>query len=190
MADINLLGLEKKQPTLPWQTLSTIIFRLLMVVLVLVFVTWGGLYYLTKASQNQIFDTQNAIKEQTAKLADLPERKQVLARQAQLKAYNSVLSEQAHWSYFLTSKLAPVTLNSARYVSINTDNEGRIHMNVSVPSYVDLDKFLQIFDYPELNKVFTDIKVTALSKSQVGDKTEIRFDVSMQYNPQAIRVEK
>lgn len=183
MAQINLLSGESTSHQLPWQQVSNILVKVLSGLVILLLAAWGFLYFANKSTTNEIYKTQNEIKVASENLVSLPERKEVITRQGQLKAYNSALGIQTHWSTFLATKLAPITLKISRYVSMNATSDGKIRLTVSVPGYADLDKFLQVFDSSEFNKVFTDIKVTSLAKSQSGDKLDIRFDVTMKYNP-------
>lgn len=188
MAQINLLSNQSAKQQLPWHTLLAIVVKILSGIVIVMLAAWGYFFYAHRSTEKEIFDTQNVIKSTSETLSKLPERRELIARQGQLKAFNGQLAAQPHWSTFLTTRLSPVTLKTSRYVSINAQDDGRLRLSVSVPTYADLDKFLQIFDLPELNKVFSDIKVTSLSKSQVGDALDIRFDVSMKYDPTAIQL--
>ncbi len=187
MAQINLLSGQAAKHTLPWVQLLSIISKILIVLILICLGVWGYLYFVTKKTTTDIYKTQNLIKGSAENLIGLPERKEVITRQGQLKAFNGLVANQTHWSVFFATKLAPITLKTSRFVTINAQNDGHLRLSVSVPSYADLDKFLQVFDSFELNKVFSDIKVTSLAKSQNGDKLDIRFDVTMKYKPEAAR---
>lgn len=187
MAQINLLSGQSHKTQLPWQQMMQILVKVLSGIAVVSLLAWAYLFFSTRATETKIFNTQNDIKQSSQKLVSLPERKEVIARQGQLKAYNTLVTNQTHWSTFFATKLAPVTLKSARYISLNAQNNGNLRFSVSVPTYSDLDKFLQVFDSDKLNKVFSEIKVVSLAKSQSGDKLDIRFDVTMKYNPEAAR---
>jgi len=187
MSQINLLSSERKSHQIPWYKFLRLLVKLSGLIMILELGAWGYLYYVERSIETKIFDTQNEIKTVSNTLANSKERKELVARQGQIKNYNTLVSAQSHWSSFLTDRLARVTLKTSRYVAVNGDSNGSLRLTVSVPTYADLDKFLQIFDVPDMNKVFSDIKVISLSKSQVGDKLDIRFEVSMKYRPEALK---
>lgn len=187
MAQINLLSTEKTKKQMPWQTVGQYLIWVLSAGLLVCIGVYAFLYFSIKNIDTKIFKTQNEIKDKSATLADSPKRKEVITRQGQLQVYANVLNRQPKWTTFLAQRLAPVTLKKARYVLIDAQDTGEMRLSVNVPGYADLDKFLQIFDDPNLNKVFTGIKVGSVAKSQAGDVLDLRFDVNMSFKPEAIK---
>lgn len=187
MSQINLLSNDSVKQGLPWQRIQSFLSIFLTILVLVLFLGYVYLFVATRLLAKDIFETQNKIISQSKETVDDPQRKQVVARQGQLDVYNAALANQAKWSSFLAGYLAPTTLKNARYVLLSAQNDGNLRLSVSVPTYADLDKFLRVFDDPKLNKVFYDIKVGSLSKSQVGDKLDIRFEVSMKYKKTAIK---
>jgi hypothetical protein len=62
-------------------------------------------------------------------------------------------------------ELARVSLQRSDYVSIDAVSDGSLSLSVKLPSYADADKFLQVFDLPEYNRQFSNVRVLSIVKS-------------------------
>nr|MDQ3018735.1 hypothetical protein [bacterium] len=102
------------------------------------------------------------------------------------KELNILIKDHLYWSYILP-ELARVTLKSAKYTAIEAESTGKLNLTVSLASYDDLDKFLQIFDLPEYNQQFSNVKVMSLVKTQQEDVVETVARLQLTFNPAYIR---
>lgn len=186
MAQINLLDTEKKHNSLPWERLLSAIVKLLVVVLILVLVYYGYAYFRSKVLAENIYNLQNKIVEMQNKILRHPDRQELLTRQGQIKEIETLFKNHSYWSKLLP-ELARVTLKNATYLAFSGNQDGSAHLVVSVPSYTDFDQFLQVFDMPEFNENFSDVKITSVSKYLVGDVSGTKFEVNIKYDSDYIK---
>jgi Tfp pilus assembly protein PilO len=162
MAQINLLDSDNK-PRFKVQSYAWLV-KVLVVVLVLIFAYYGYLFYRQNNLQKQINDTRSKTqKAQNAATAN-SDRKELLTRQGQLGALNPLLKTHLYWSSLLP-ELARVSLQRSDYVSIDAVSDESLSLSVKLPSYADADKFLQVFDLPEYNRQFSNVRVLSIVKS-------------------------
>ncbi len=180
MPQINLLG-QNNRPTFSLGKSPLYLVRLFIVIFIGLLVYWAYLFVQTKFTTKQVATTQDSIiKTQKSILAD-ENRKKLLVKQGQLRAANTLITEEEFWSRLLP-ELARVTLKSASYISFSATANGIARVSVAVPSYKDFDQFLQVFDLPEFNSHFSHITVSQVGKYQQGDVQSVRFDMTLQYD--------
>lgn len=176
MPQINLLDSEQKTSfrakNYVWLS------KIMGGVLVLVILAYGFLYFQENSRQNKI----NEVREKTAaaqkQLADSADRKEVITRQGQLNALNPLLENHVYWSGLLP-ELARISLRQSRYVNIDSAGNGSMVLNVEMPSYADLDKFLQVFDLPEYNREFSNVRVLSINK-EISESGLIAYAMRVQ----------
>ncbi len=160
------------------------------VVLIVVILAMLGFYVWMRFSiqkdNAQAADYQSQIAKEKATALSSPDRKELLTRQAQLKSLQDIILKHPYWSLILP-KLADVTLKKANYMSVKIESTGVLGLSVEVPDTEQLDKFLQIFDLPEYNKYFYNVRIGSISNGQVGDKLLTSFDLKMNYNPELLK---
>lgn len=179
MSEINLLEQESsvsKIKSKGKQWLS----RLVGLVLVLSLLLYGYLFYDGWRLDQKISESQAKINEYQAELQNNDKREELLTRQAQLKSANQVLDKHMYWSVLLP-ELARVTLASAQYTNIDADVDGELGLTVTLPSYNDAEKYLQVFDLPEYNANFSNVKIVSLLKTQQDNllKTTMRIQLTL-----------
>ncbi len=181
MAQINLLKQKTVSENL-WETLPGIFLKLLLVVALGVLAYYAWLYI----KINKVNAEITTIKEQNAKnlstAFSLGQRDEVLSRQAQLKEFSSLVDKHVYWSHLLP-EVAKVTLKTASYSSLRGVADGSMTLSVAVPSLNDLDKYLQVFDQPQFNKNFSDVKMGGFHKLVEEGTAMVKFDVQLKYNP-------
>lgn len=184
MPQINLLTSEEtKRHTLPWEIILTVLVRLCFVAFLALIAYYGFLVYRTKSITQQTATTQDSIAQKQNELLTDQNRRELLVRQGQMHEAAALLAKHQYWSKFLP-ELARVTLKSSAYLAFSTTDKGTARFAVSVPSYTELDEFLQVFDLPDYYQNFSDVKVTSVSKYQIGDLSGLKFEVELKYNPQ------
>lgn len=186
MAQINLLKQSSTAPNL-WVIVPKILVRLLLVVLVGILGYYGWLYFASKSVDKTILNTQNQIRADQQAALSVPGRDEVLTRQAQIKAFDDLVSQHVYWSQ-LFPRLAKSTFNKATYLSLKVGGaDGVVTLNVNVNSLEDLDRYLQVFDLPEVSKYFNNVRVGAYHKIQGKGMTSYGFEVNMNYNSSIIQ---
>lgn len=188
MAQINLL----KQPTQAsdlWEKLPKFLVRGLAVILVFLVGYYGWLYFQSKKIDGEIIDLQSKINTDAQAAFNAPRRAELLTRQLQLKDLNSLIAAHVYFSK-LMPKLAKATLSDASYSSLKVGQDGLLVLSVHVSSLENLDRYLQVFDLPDVNKYFSDVRISSYHKVQGKDSTGISFQITMKYNGGIISYDK
>lgn len=188
MADINLL----QQETITASTLigrsKYYIAKILMVLVVMMMLAYGYLFFDASRTNSNITKTRARITQAQSEAMNNPSRGELLTRQGQIKELDTLIKGHLYWSYLLP-ELARVTLKSAQYTGIEADATGKLNLTVTLNSYEELDKFLQIFDLPEYNEQFSNVKVISITKNQEAQDGTIETNVKLQltFNPAYIK---
>ncbi len=183
MAQINLLKQQAGPSRNIWEIASKILVRITAVILLALITYYGWLYFRSKSIDKQIVKLQVQIENDQKKAFEAPERAELLTRQQQLKSLDGLIAQHIYWSQ-LMPKLAGSTLKKATYSNLRITSDGKLNLSVTVPTISDLDKYLQVFDLPEINKYFSNVRIGSFQNVQSKDSTSVRFDVMMDYNPQ------
>lgn len=168
------------------ESLPPILVKILAGVFVLVLGYWGWLYFSFGKNAKEINNLNGQITSLRTQALNMADRPELATRQLQLKEYSGLLDKQIYWSQ-LMPVLASSTLKTATYNSLKVSPEGTVSLNVSVPQVEELDKFLQVFDLPQYNKYFNNVRISSLSKVQTAAGTQIRFEVKFNYDPELIK---
>ncbi len=185
MADINLLETQSTVSVVKIQG-KRWIFRLAMLFLVLVVGMYGYLLFSSWRIDSRLSIAQAQIKKAQDSLSGNKQRSELITRQAQITNINKLLDSHLYWSTFLT-ELSRVTLAQAQYSNIEVDKEGHLNLTVTVPSYAEAEKYLQVFDLPEYNKQFSNVKVMSLSKIQQSDLIKTTMRLQLTLNPELLK---
>lgn len=186
MAQINLL--KQAVPGINWWSMAPRIFaKILLVAFVLLVAYYGWLVLESKKISQNILDTQIKINQEKKEGLDMPKRQEVLVRQQQLEAVNQAVENHLYWTQLLP-ELAKVTFNQVKYSSIKVGTDGLISIVANAPTISDLDKYLQVFDLPDYNKNFSDVRIGGYTKTQGKENnSSVDFDVLMKFNPEVIQ---
>jgi len=182
VAQINLLK-QKKPSGFNGAAIFPILNKIAIIGLLamLGFYIWAFLG--VKKSNREIIALQDSITLQKQTLASFEGWNEILTRQAQLKNLNDLISGHLYWSQILP-ELAKITLSTAAYTNFSATQEGgEISLNVQMPSMAELDKFLQIFDSPKINKFFSNIKIGGISRIQNEKGQIVGVTLQMNYDP-------
>ena len=180
MAQINLLKQNTRSNTM-WQHWPSFVVKFLALIVVGLVTYYGWIWYQSNQVADAISKENAAITAGQKDLATIPGQEELWTRQAQLKELAVLLGQHPNWTALFPA-LAKVTLTKAGYLSMNTLPDGSLSLMATVPSMDDLDKFLQIFDLPEVNQNFSNVKLGSISKTQVGNSLVIKFDVRLKYS--------
>lgn len=185
MAQINLLKQTAPNRNLGEST-PQLLVRIFVGALLLLLIYYAWLLFDSSHVDSQIVQEQakvNAAKQQALAMQD---RNELLTRQQQIQSLQGLIGAHVYWSQ-LFPELARVTLKTASYSSIRAGEADQISLDVTVPSLADLDKYMQIFNYPQFNQNFNEIRISGYSKVQSQSATSVQFEVTMQYNPALLR---
>ena len=181
MAQINLLK-QNKPSALASVGLVSVVSKLAIVGLLAMAAYYGWLTFRQRDLKRGIEQVSQQIEEQKQELSQVSERDEILTRQSQIKEFDSLINGHMYWSQLLP-ELANVTLKNASYLSFKAQNEGTMSLDVKVPSIAELDKFLQAFDSPKLNRYFSDLKIGGINKVLDGDESYVSVSVQLKYDP-------
>ena len=174
------------------ESLPSLLVKILALVLLGLIIYYAWIFVAIGQVKDKIGKEQQAIADAQAKANAVPNREQIYTRQAQLQQLDTLVANHPYWSQIFPA-LAKVTLKKADYSTIQVSKEGELTMTVSVPSLQDIDKFLQVFDQPEFNKNFNNLRMGSFHKVQdsaaPGQQaaTQYTFDVKMNFNPALLR---
>lgn len=188
MAQINLL----KQTSSDTNFLDAgpkILARALAIILALLVVYYIWLFIDLNRTENKTLETRAKINADKQLALDMPNRDEFLTRQLQLKGLEGLIGGHPYWSQLLP-ELSRVTLKNASYKSLTAGSGGEVALSVSVPTLADMSKYMEIFDLPEFNQNFSNIRIGSFSKVQDKTSTSIQFQVKMEYSPELIQYHK
>ncbi len=182
MSQINLL--KQKTNSSNWsQTGMKALVRVMAAGLLCLILYYGWLNYNSSKLTKDILTTQQKLKQEADDALTISQRDEVLTRQLQLKTLQGAIGSHVYWSQLLP-ELARVTLKTASYTSLKVGDDSTLMLNASVPSLSDLDKYLQVFDRPEFNKYFSNVRIGGYSKAQgaEGGSGRLTFEVVMNFD--------
>ncbi len=182
MPEINLLQRESKIPSVSTGVLSRVISRSVLVLLIISLLGYGLIYLLTYQSKNKLEDVTKQVESAKYNLSVNTDRNEVITRQAQLIELEKLVNNHLYWSYLLP-ELARVTLKSAKYSNITADSTGNLALTVTLPSYGDIEKFMQIFDLPEYNQQFSNVQIVGIGKSEKDSTLQTELRVKLNFDP-------
>jgi hypothetical protein len=185
MADINLLGTNNQGFNFA-RTGASWAVKILAAVLVLVLLYYGFLRLQISRTNGAIRDTQAKTSQLEADVLTGKNRGEVITRQGQVQNLNTLIKSHVYWSGLLP-ELAHVTLKSASYAGFTADTAGTLNLDIIVPNYAEADKYIQVFDLPQFNQQFSDVKILSISKIQTGSTVQTEMKLQLKFNPQFIR---
>lgn len=185
MAEINLLktpggesGIISKIPGL--------FVKLLVLAALGVVSYYGFLYYKGGKLTKQITETETNIAQIKAESLSLEGRNELLTRQGQLKEFIT-LTQGHNYVSKLLPELSKTFLKSAYLTNFSMTGDGKITMSVVVPTLVDLDKFLQVYNHPQVSQNFNNVRVGSFGKIQGATQSMYRVEVQMSFNPAVLK---
>lgn len=185
MAEINLLETKNTIASVK-QTGKKWLLRLVVVLLFLAMAGYLLIFIMQSSAKNKITNLETKMSQVRTELQNNKERNELITRQGQLQDLNKLLGEHQFWSTLLP-ELARVSLTSASYTTIETATAGNIILSVAVPTYADAEKFLQVFDLPEYNQQFSNVRLLALSRSQQDNVLKTVMRIQLTLNPNLLK---
>ncbi len=186
MSEINLLHNDSDGGGAGGNFVATFVARLLLILLIVVLAAYAALYFYNWSAEKKLTKVKQQVQSlQTEALANT-ERNELVTRQEQLIELETLISKHVYWSYLLP-ELARVTLKSARYADIEAESTGELSLSVSLPTYADVEKYLQIFDLPEYNQQFSNVRVVGIDTIQKETSIETLLRLRLTFNPEFIK---
>lgn len=185
MAEINLLDSQTHTNNLKAQG-SRWLLRIMTIIFVASLLSYALLLFLNWSTGKKITEATDAIVSYQNESKNNKDREELITRQGQLNNINSLLAAHLYWSKLLP-ELARVTLTSAYYSTMTASADGSLDLTVNTPSYSEAEKYLQVFDLPEYNKEFSNVKVMSMSKSQQGNALATTMRLHLTLNPDFLK---
>ncbi|HVY67436.1 MAG TPA: hypothetical protein VHA30_00860 [Patescibacteria group bacterium] len=186
MPQINLLK-QPAQARNPWETIFKVGSGLFIAVLACLVIYYGWLFYRSSRIDKDVASLTAQAENDQQQALTVPGRDELFIRQQQLQNFSDLMASHVYYSQIIP-KLAAATLKNASYSSLQVDNTGQLVLSASVPDLASLDKYMMVFNRPDVNKYFSNVKIGSFHKVQGanGGPSSISFDVTMQYDPSII----
>lgn len=178
MAQINLLK-QKTASQSFWEFFPSLMVKILAVAVVGVGAYYVWLYVQVGKADKGIAE-QQALALAAQRSMDVANRDEIYTRQAQLAQLDRLIGKHLYWSNIFPP-LAKATLKKASLSSIKVSKNATVTLSVSVPDLDSVDKFIQIFDQPEFNKNFSNLKLGAFHKTATEPPT-YEFEAILDFN--------
>lgn len=185
MAEINLLETKSAISTVK-ETGKKWLLRLATLILIVVLAIYAYVFYSDWSGKREVGELKSSIAAAQAEMQNNKERAELVTRQGQLQSVNQLLSQHLFWSTLLP-ELARVTLTSANYSTIETSAKGDLTVTVTVPTYAEAEKYLQVFDLPEYNQQFSNVQLLALSRNQQDSTLQTTMRLQLTLNPALLK---
>jgi Tfp pilus assembly protein PilN len=179
MQEINLLQNKLKDKTNQWERNNRTVLMILSLVLIAELVAGGMFYMLAKSAADSklALDKENAdiktkLDQMQGEMADAK------GFQAQTQNISTLLQNHVVWNEILDS-LASSTLKNSRYLSMNSDTSGSVHIEGTTTSYTDLGKVLLAL---QTNDKLQSVKLLSMAPSS-DQLAGVSFSLEIQANP-------
>lgn len=187
MADINLLSSDFQDTSkINNGLLSRIIAILALVLLVIAVGIYVVLWLVNRSSTKTLVNTKQQTQTLQTEALGNKDRNELVTRQEQLEQLSTLIDKHVYWSY-LFPEIARVSLKSAKYTQIKAVSDGNMELDVMLPNYTEVEKFMQIFDLPEYNQQFSNVQIIGIDKIQNGTTIEITLRLRLKFNPNYIK---
>ena len=186
MSDINLLQSRIEEGGVNSSSFARIVARILMLLVIAAVVVYIALLVNGWHTKNKLTELNNKIETVQASAIGNKDRIELVTRQEQLSELETLIDNHTYWSYLLP-ELTRVTLKTAKYTEIDAEDNGKLTLTANLPSYEEIEKFLQIFDLPEYNQQFSNVKIMGISRvvSETSVATQLRLELI--FNPEYIK---
>jgi hypothetical protein len=185
MADINLLSTDSQKFSFS-QAGTGAAVKILAGVLILVVAYYGYLRWQVSRVGKSTQTVQAKTRQVESDTINNKQRAEVVTRQGQVNDLDGLIKNHVYWSGLLP-ELARVTLKSASYAAFDADTAGTMNLTAIVTTYADADKIIQVFDLPQFNQQFSDVKILSLSKIEEEGQVKIKLILQLKFNPTFIR---
>jgi hypothetical protein len=188
MAQINLLKQTNTTHNYGNAT-AKILVRVLLVVLVGLLAYYAWLFIDLKKTNADIAAMEEKVIGEKQAVLDIKNRNQLYTRQMQVQNLEKLVGAHTYWSGFFP-EIARVTLKTAGYKNLTVRSDGTLVLGAVVPTLADLAKYMQVFDHPDFNKNFSNVKIGSFSQVQNDEATTIEFQVNMDFDPAIIQYQQ
>jgi hypothetical protein len=187
MSDINLLSSDSTgASSVNNGLLSRILARLILILLIAAVGIYVLLFIVNYTSNNSLKTTQQKIDTLQAQALASKDRNELVTRQEQISQLDNLIDQHSYWSYLLP-ELARVSLKSAKYTDISATSDGTLKLSIVLPSYADIEKYMQIFDLPEYNQQFSNVRIVGIDSVQNESSIETKLRLQLTFNPSFIK---
>lgn len=186
MSEINLLQSRIEETGVSSNPFIKIIARLLMFLVVVAVGVYVALLINSWLTKKKLADVNEKIQNVQSSAIANKDRIELVTRQEQLGELETLIANHKYWSVLLP-ELARVTLKTAKYSEINAKDDGKLDLTVKLPNYEEIEKFLQIFDLPEYNQQFSNVKIISINRVLTESRVETELTLQLTFNPEFIK---
>ncbi len=186
MSEINLLHSDAVSGESSGGYIATIVSRVLLVLLIVAVIGYAFLYIYGWSTEKTLTNVKQQVQTLQSEALANTDRNELVTRQEQIIELETLISEHVYWSYLLP-ELARVTLRSAQYTDIEATKDGKLNLAVSLATYPDVEKYMQIFDLPEYNQQFSNVRILGIDTVQKEASIEILLRLQLNFNPEYIK---
>jgi hypothetical protein len=144
------------------------------------------MYVYGRLNNKKLTSIQSDIKSAQSEALNNKDRNELVTRQEQLKNLDGLIKKHLYWSYLLP-ELARVTLKSAQYTEIEAKSDGKLNLAVTLPNYEEVEKFMQMFDLPEYNQQFSNVRILDINNVQTNTTLQTELRLELNFNPEYIK---
>ncbi|HEX3099369.1 MAG TPA: hypothetical protein VHQ41_00145 [Patescibacteria group bacterium] len=185
MAEINLLHGDQ-QHGLGGSFTLRVVARMLLLIMVAAVFLYAAMFFYNWRTSSQLTSVNQQVQAIQAEALANKDRNELVTRQEQLIQLETLISNHVYWSYLLP-ELARVTLKSAKYTNIEAKSDGKLNLSVSLPNYSDVEKYMQIFDLPEYNQQFSNVRIVGIDTVQNDTTISTLLRLELNFNPDYIK---
>lgn len=186
MAEINLLQNRIEESGVNTSPIARAVAKILMLLVIVAIAVYGFLLFTNWRTKTKLVAVNQKIQTVQAAAIANKDRQELVTRQEQLSELETLIDKHTYWSYLLP-ELARVTIKTAKLTEIDAKDNGKLSLTATLSTYEDIEKFLQIFDLPEYNQQFSNVKIESINRiiSESSVATELRLQLT--FNPEYIK---
>lgn len=170
MADINLLSNNHPQKAPEGGAVPHSLNYIGAVIFIVVVILCGGAWYFSAHALTQEQNVQSQTQQVQQSVISMPNYSAFISQQDSLQGLSFLIQNHTDWSQ-PTNQIAGITLKSVSYTSITINQDGTGTFEGLVPSYAELDKYLNALNTATLSPFIATAtlkSVSAASSSNNG----------------------
>lgn len=186
MSEINLLQSRIEEGGVNSNPIIKIVAKLLMLLVVVAVGLYITLIISSWLTKKKLVDVNKKIQNVQSSAIANKDRIELVTRQEQLSELETLIKNHKYWSVLLP-ELARVTLKTAKYSEIDAQDDGKLELSIKLPNYEEIEKFLQIFDLPEYNQQFSNVRIISINRVLTESRVETELNLELTFNPEFIK---
>lgn len=167
MADINLLQSNHPRKAPEGGAVPNSLNYIGAGILVIVVILSAALWYLAGNVKKQDDSILAQTQQTKHSVTSMPSYKTFVSEQNSLKGLSFLVQNHQDWS-LAVPKIAGVTLKTAAYSSITLNQDGTATLQGTIPSYADLDRYMQALNDKKISPFITSATLLTVSTASAN----------------------